>query len=212
MQQSSGRVFPFHLSYLYTRKDSRHQMQTALTQKSAQHCESAGKTEPGLHVGSLITQSVNATANSDTGAIDRMALNLTQVRGLSVRRDPGYLVGALMGAIEGSWGDHHVYTFLCAWLLSLHVNSSHPVSLPIASASWLILLLPYHLQVPSHLSSHALFPLSNLPAFSPPPAMRWRQGREARMTEHLSPLPPLTSLPFSLLTFPHFFSLFLHLF
>lgn len=81
MQQPSGRVFPFQLSYLYTRKDSRHQMQTALTQKSAQHCESAGKTELGLRVGSLITQSVNATATSDTRAINRMALKLTQKSG-----------------------------------------------------------------------------------------------------------------------------------
>ena len=45
--------------------------------------ESAGKTEPGLRVGSLITQSVSATATSDTGAINRMALKLTQVRRLS---------------------------------------------------------------------------------------------------------------------------------
>lgn len=103
MQEPSGRVFPFQLSYLYTRKDGRHQMQAALTQKSAQHREVSGKTEPGLHVGSLITQSVNAIATSDTGGHKQNGTEVnTKVRELSAGRDPGCLPGALLGATEGS--------------------------------------------------------------------------------------------------------------
>lgn len=95
MQEPSGRVFPFQLSYLYTRKDGRHQMQAALTQKSAQHCEVAGKTEP--------TWSVNAIATSDTGGHKQNGTEVnTKVRELSAGRDPGCLPGALLGATEGS--------------------------------------------------------------------------------------------------------------
>lgn len=87
MQQPSGRVFPFQLSYLCTRKDGRHQMQAALIQKSAQHCEAAGKTEPGLRVGSLITHSINAIATSDTGGHKQNGIEVnTKVRELSAGR------------------------------------------------------------------------------------------------------------------------------
>lgn len=58
-------------------------MQAALTQKSAEHCEGAGTTE--LSLCSLITQSVNAAATSNTGAIKRMALKLIQKSGNCLR-------------------------------------------------------------------------------------------------------------------------------
>ena len=144
------------------------------------------------------------------GAINRMALKLTQKSGNCLPGGPWLFGGCTAGSnwrLLGSPPCTHLS--LCLAPLSAFKSFSSCLLPPGFRFLWLILLLSYHLQVPSHLSSHSLFPLFNLPAFSPPPAMRWRRGGwEARMTEHFYPLPTLSSLPFSLLTFPHFFSLF----
>ena len=50
---------------------------------------------------------------------------------MSQERDTGYLAGARLGATEGSQCDHRVHTPLHAYLFSVHLNSSYPVSFPL---------------------------------------------------------------------------------
>lgn len=154
MWQPSGTLFPFQLSYLQTRRNGKHQMQEALTQKSVEHCKGTGMTELCLHICYLITE-CQRNHNHQFGDHKENCIKVnTKVRKMSQARDTGYLAGAPLGAIEGSQCDHGVHIPLYAYLFSVHFNSSYPVSFPLTySCAFLsfIFLLPQYLQVPSGL-------------------------------------------------------------
>lgn len=109
-------------------------MQAALTQKSAEHCEGAGKTELSLR--SLITQRVSAAATSNTGTIKRMALKLIQKSGNCLRG--GTLAIWLLHRWEQlkALGETTVCTPLSVPVSSpsLHLSSPYPASFPLASS------------------------------------------------------------------------------